>query len=384
MTERYRAECTTESTLAISRQSHPYRAKIDVTTMKNLESLLKAAAQVIVDCQEDSGAFPAAPDFEHYQYCWFRDGSFIADAMSRAGYVGAAEAFFDWGAKVIGERSKRILAGDKLDARFTYGGQEVTDEEWQNFQLDGYGVWLWSLRRHIKRHNRSVERYRVPAALAQYYLVTHWQQPCVDWWEERTGVHAATLACIYAGLKEWSHPEAQAVKDAIKLSAEPRVDSSLLIVGILGAVDEKEFQSTLERIELENVSFGRGVYRYRGDKYYGGGEWPVLTAMLGWYYLKIGRVDEARQKLSWISERIRDHHIAEQYQENLLDVKSYQKWVDRWGAPANPLLWSHAMFITLGYEILAHDDPKRYGKPPKRIAIKTAVETKKSKKKTPA
>jgi len=38
---------------------------------------------------------------------------------------------------------------------------------------------------------------------------------------------------------------------------------------------------------------GGGVHRYATDTYYGGGEWVLLTAWLGWYYTKIGANEKA-------------------------------------------------------------------------------------------
>ena len=34
------------------------------------------------------------------------------------------------------------------------------------------------------------------------YLREHWRYPCVDWWEEREGVHAATVGSIWAATRD--------------------------------------------------------------------------------------------------------------------------------------------------------------------------------------
>ena len=44
-----------------------------------------------------------------------------------------------------------------------------------------------------------------------------------------------------------------------------------------------------------------GVYRYRGDTFYGGGEWPILTAWLGWVEAAGGDAAVRRQRLDWIA-----------------------------------------------------------------------------------
>jgi isomaltose glucohydrolase len=321
---------------------------------QSLRELVDQSANVILEYQQNSGAYPASPNFKVYNYSWFRDGAFIADGISRAGKVESAERFFNWCSSIIVQRREHILSGGKLDARYTYEGQESSDD-WETFQLDGYGTWLWAMKGHAARHGRSLDAYQEAAGLTQHYLATHWQEPCIDWWEERKGVHSASLACIYAGLKAYEHPEAEAVKQAIDLSNE-RTDSSLLVCALFDAVSDEAFAPTLAKIEQELISPGGGVYRYRDDVYYGGGEWPVLTNMLGWYYMKLGRKEDARAKLDWTRSHIGDNGwIAEQSQDYLLHSEEYEPWIQRWGQPANPLLWSHAMFQTLACEYMANE-----------------------------
>jgi len=319
-------------------------------TDNDIDTVCEKSAAVITAYQQPQGAYPASPNFINYQYSWFRDGAFIADGMSRAGHIESAERFFTWCARIVNDRRDYILDGGTLDARYTYDGHE-SSEAWETFQLDGYGTLLWAMKQHAIRHHRNIEQFQEAAGLIQHYLATHWQEPCFDWWEERKGRHAASLACIYAGLKAYEHPEAEAVRTAINISQE-RTDASLLICALFDAVDRETFAPLLTRIETELVSRDGGVYRYRDDTYYGGGEWPVLTAMLGWYYVRLGRLNDAEQKLSWIVAQMQDNGwIAEQSQTNLLHPEHYDPWVEKWGEPANPLLWSQAMLLNLASEL---------------------------------
>ncbi len=321
---------------------------------EQLNQLIDQSADVIAEFQQPSGAYPASPNFKNYQYSWFRDGAFIADGMSRAGRVESAERFFGWCAGIMTGRREHILSGGKLDARYTYDGQE-SSEAWDAFQLDGYGTWLWAMRQHADRHGRSLDAFADAAGLAQHYLASHWQEPCADWWEERHGLHAASLACIYAGLQAYEHPEAVAVKAAVSLAKE-RKDASLLICPLVGALSDEDFAPMLARIETGLVSPDGGVHRYRDDSYYGGGEWPVLTAMLGWYYDRLGRQDDAVANLDWLVNHIEPNGwLPEQSQDDLLHPHEFEPWVKRWGEPANPLLWSHGMFLTLATSLRASD-----------------------------
>ena len=99
---------------------------------------------------------------------------------------------------------------DYLPARYSLDGTRQVDD-WWNFQVDGYGTWLWALERHLARHRR---RGRAPYAdavdVAVRYLFATGTDTCRDWWEEnRDEIHVATLAGVAAGLRPppgWAPP----------------------------------------------------------------------------------------------------------------------------------------------------------------------------------
>lgn len=302
-------------------------------------SLGSRSIEVIRAGQALSGAYLACPDFAPYRYCWFRDGAFIADAMSRVGEVTSAERFFDWCGSVIAERAEAIEAGGRLHARYTVEGRE-SREEWPTFQVDGYGLWLWALRQHLDRHGRPDSRWERPVGLTLEYLRRHGGEPCVDWWEEREGLHAATLASVAAGLEAWG-------ERAELPEPDERLDASLLALPLLGKAD-----APLAELEARLVSPGGGVHRHAEDTYYGGGEWLLLTAMLGLAYALAGREADARAKLEWVEARAtQSGELPEQSQDHLLAPDCYEPWVEKWGPPPSPLLWSHAMHLTLESEL---------------------------------
>jgi GH15 family glucan-1,4-alpha-glucosidase len=314
------------------------------------ERRAKHIAFSILKDQHSSGAYPASPTFPMYQYGWFRDGSFTADAMSSIGEIASAERFFDWCRTVVVAQRDAIYSGETLDTRYNYDGSRP-EGEWASFQLDGYGVLLWALKQHNFRHNRSLEPYSELIATVQYYLSIHWNEPCYDWWEERMGSHSATLACIYAGLHAFDHPKAAAVKNAIHFDEE-RTDASLMACLFFDAVTADAFAPTLSKIEAKLVSEDGGVFRHAEDTYYGGGQWPVVTALLGVCYAKLGRNQEARQKLDWCLRKAQDNGwLPEQESSRQLHPDTYESWVHKWGLPANPLLWSQAMTVKLYCEL---------------------------------
>lgn len=281
--------------------------------------LRRRSVETILAGQSREGGYVASPTFPPYAFSWLRDGSFIADAMSRVGELESAEAFFGWAARIVED-------GLGFDARYTLDGRP-DESEWPHRQPDGWGLWLWAMRTHCARHGRP-HRWGTAAAATERHLQAVREQPCVDWWEEREGVHAATLACIAAGLD-----------DDLDLSAAvDRLDASLLVLPFLGfgPVDVSPL-----------VSPGGGVHRHLDDTFYGGGEWLLLTAMLG-----LAEPERATECLAWVEAHANaDGTLPEQSQDHLLAPHMLQPWIDKWGPPPCPLLWAHAMFLTLAHEV---------------------------------
>ncbi len=285
----------------------------------SIAELRRRSVEVILAGQSPEGGYVASPTFDPYGYSWLRDGSFIADAMSRVGEVGSAERFFDWTAAIVGR-------GLGFDTRYTLDGRR-DESEWPRVQHDGWGLWLWAVRTHCERHGRRHRWLEATEATARWLELARYE-PCVDWWEERDGVHAATLACIAAGLG-----------DALDLSrAQERLDASLLVLPFLG----------FEGVDVSPlVSSGGGVHRHPDDVYYGGGEWLLLTALHG-----LAEPEHGRECLAWIAAHSTpEGHLPEQSQDHLLAPDQYEPWVRKWGPPPCPLLWSHAMFLTLAHEL---------------------------------
>ncbi len=355
-----------------------------------LVDLARHSIEIILANQAPTGAYVASPNFGVYRYCWLRDGAFIADAMSRAGQVASAEAFFGWCARVLTSRrtqveslvarrdaGQAIPVADFLHARYSLDGSE-SDAEWWNFQLDGYGAWLWALNAHVERHDRSIEPFADGAQLSAAYITAFWDRPSYDWWEEHPDhLHTSTLASIFAGLRateRWpavSHVVRDAAAEAadrIKLAVRSdasrlghltkwiggtAIDASLVAVSTpfdLVAPDDPLMQATTEAIETGLVHQG-GVHRYATDTYFGGGEWLLLSALLGWHHLRSGDASGAVRQLEWVAAQATPaRELPEQVDTHLLAPTAEQAWLDRWGPIATPLLWSHAMYLTLAIE----------------------------------
>ncbi len=348
-------------------------------------SLYEHSISIIVNNQHSSGAYVASPSFAPYRYCWFRDGAFIAYAMDLVGEHESARRFHEWVGQIVLRYESKIsrcienaqrgitpTGKECFHCRFTLEGIEGGNE-WPNHQLDGLGTWLWALTQHLKMSGVSAipESWQRAVALVREYLMALWPFPCFDCWEENGDrIHIYTLAAIYGGLQAvaelWGDLAASETAEEIrsfvlenavheghlvKFVGSPEIDANLLGVGIpyrlLGA-EERLMRDTVARIEDELRSPGGGLHRYQGDTYYGGGEWILLTAWLGWYYVGAGHVDRAQGIKAWVEAQATPHgDLPEQVPVNLNDPSYYPVWVDRFGTIATPLLWSHAMYLIL-------------------------------------
>lgn len=371
-----------------------------------MESLYNNSLRFIKQGQSESGAYIACPNFPTYHYCWLRDGSFIAHAMDTAGEFDSAEAFFRWvgctiqkyGAKVENVRHRLevglpIGKDNVLHTRYTLDGNEVTvDSIWGNFQIDGYGTWLWALAEHVRRSGdiSLLKELSEPVQITLRYLELVWKLPNYDCWEEHPEyLHPYSLATVFVGFDSiaslvragWMdacpvavNELARQVKDFLvkyavydghlvkhilpeRMGESPKpipqsgVDSSLIGIAVpynVLLLDNPVVQATIQAIEADLHRSDGGVYRYKTDVYYGGGEWILLTAWLGWYYAVIGKKEQAESLCAWIEAQAdADGYLAEQVSDHMLAPRHFEPWLNKWGPVASPLLWSHAMYIIL-------------------------------------
>jgi isomaltose glucohydrolase len=360
--------------------------------LARLSRLVVQSHAIITRHQHPNGAYPAAPTFSAYQkYAWFRDGAFTADGVSRFGDVESASAFHDWCDQVLRARRNtvdsllKLAAGGErpasdamLPARLALTGTDGEDD-WWNFQLDGYGTWLWAVTAHADRHGLALNPWLAGIEVATDYLTGFWAEPCYDWWEEHPSYqHVSTLGAIYAGLRavadvaaldqarrHTAHLAAGAIRELVladgvvdgrltKWLGSTAVDASLLACvvpfSLLNPADPRAANTV--RAVQEELTSGYGVHRYRADVFYGGGQWPLLTCLLGWNLHAAGDAAGAHKCLAWVAEQAdATGQLPEQVRHHLLAPTHEQKWIKQWGPVAKPLLWSHGMYLTLAAEL---------------------------------
>jgi len=353
-------------------------------TRSPADPLIAASIRVIADGQAHSGAFIASPNFPQYGYAWLRDGAYCALAMDAVGERASSRAFHLWTACVIDAQRTRILdlvarlrAGEVFDGaamlptRYTLlgGAENEPEDAWPNFQLDGYGTWLFALHSHLGGADPAA--FRPAVELAAEYVAASWELPCYDYWEEfGDRRHTSTLAAIAAGLRAASRmldrPDLDETANAVvrfiqtscvsggsfvKGPKDDRLDASLISLATpFGLIDERDptLLATVEGIRTSLASPSGGIRRYLGDSYYGGNPWLLLTAWLGWHDRLQGNVGGYSHARDWV----RAHQgscgwLPEQILDEAQDPSAVQPWVNRWGPVADPLLWSHAKYLLM-------------------------------------
>jgi hypothetical protein len=158
--------------------------------------LIGRSIRAILQNQADNGAIVASPDFEQYDFCWLRDGSFASFALDLVGEYQASARYHAWTNQAIIAITEQIdgaiedrRAGRDPDlsnmppARFTMEGKVVVDG-WPNFQIDGYGTWLWSLGKHLELSNENElpDSFRQTVRTVARYLSEYAFVPCFDVW----------------------------------------------------------------------------------------------------------------------------------------------------------------------------------------------------------
>ena len=180
--------------------------------------LFKRSLLVLRTQIDNGGAILAANDSDimqfsrdTYSYMWPRDGALVANALDMAGFSDVARWFYIFCSKVLTEEGyfyhKYNPDGSPASSWHPW---VLKGNRAMPIQEDETALVVWALWRHYYRY-RDIEfirplwvdvvqkaadfmaRYRDPR--------TGLPLPSYDLWEERWGVHAFTVATVYAGLK---------------------------------------------------------------------------------------------------------------------------------------------------------------------------------------
>ena len=374
---------------------------------------LKKSLLVIRTQIDHGGAIIAANDTDitslardTYSYMWPRDGALVAHALGLADQENLAEQFFNFCARVLSAEGFFLhkynpdgsLASSWLPW-YENGERELPLQE------DETGLVLWALWEHFDKF-RDVEfikpLYHTLILNAADWMAgfrdptTGLPAPSWDLWEERRGVHAFTIAAVWAGLNAAANfSDAfgetdctlrwRSAADAIKAACDkylwqpsvnrfvrrltPRtdgafdidwtIDSGVCALFQFGmyAPDDPRIVATMLNVRdrLWIKSNVGGVARYENDYYHQvsqdianvpGNPWFICTLWLAEWYVAKAKTKEDLQPaldlLQWVERHaLTSGILAEQvhpYTDAPLSV--------------SPLTWAHAAFVTTTLEYL--------------------------------
>lgn len=191
---------------------HPIAALPESVQGLYRRSLLLVRSQI-----DHDGAIIAANDSDvmqysrdTYSYLWPRDGALVAAALDDAGVPDVSRRFFQFCADILSDH------GCLLHKYNPDGSPASSWHPWISLgqpqipiQEDETALVLWALWKHFHKY-RDIEfvspLWRRLIRPAGDFMIrfrdpqTHLPLPSYDLWEERWGVHAFTVAAVFAGL----------------------------------------------------------------------------------------------------------------------------------------------------------------------------------------
>ena len=371
-------------------------------------SLYKRSLLTIRTHVDDDGAIIGSTDWDiisfsrdTYAYCWPRDGALVAMAMDEAGYGALTRQFFKFCLRVLNPMDGYFLhkytpAGGLASSWHPWIG---ADKKLQlPIQEDETGLILMALWKHYQTY-RDIEFikpfYRPLIRATADFIVEHRNKDTglplasYDLWEERWGIHAYTIASVWAGLQaaanfasafnqhgfaEIYSLAANEIKTAASLhlwddsrnhfarslypagqssyDRDSTLDASTLALSLYGMVDPQDdmMRATARAIHERlwcQTEVG-GLARYENDPYHRvshdgpklpGNPWFISTLWLAQYYIAAAEsrsdLGRARDLLRWVEQfALGSELLAEQ-------VNPYG------GEPlsVSPLTWSHAEYV---------------------------------------
>ncbi|MFA5831449.1 MAG: glycoside hydrolase family 15 protein [Candidatus Paceibacterota bacterium] len=342
------------------------------------EEKIQEHLNILRSLQSESGLFPAAaPKTETgYDKAWLRDNFYTALCFEEAGDLETVKKVWRAILNLFLKHEDKINwaiehkpheTWQYIHARYNPETFEEYWEEWGNKQNDAVGAILFKLADLEIKGIAVLETEddkRIVQRLTDYLnSIEYWNDADNGVWEEYQERHASSIGAVVSALKKLSGlsfvkiPEGMIKngEDALKniLPRESKTkftDLSLLSLsypyGILGGEMENEI---LKNIEYHLMK-GRGVIRYKTDRYYNKNEidewseeaeWTMGFPWLAIIYARRGDLEKARFYLEKTEKILTpEHKLPELYLSNSEEPNKNI-----------PLAWAESLYIIALLEV---------------------------------
>jgi GH15 family glucan-1,4-alpha-glucosidase len=330
---------------------------------------------VLRNCCSTNGSIIASPDprtlksgGDTYNYCWWRDGSYIAKAMDEVGLYENTQRFLQFAV------DSQEAEGYFLHRHFPDGTVGSTWHPPPFLQIDQTASVISAAWHHFKRQGDLDELLDMWPLIkkAANFLESFTDErglplPSFDLWEEKKAVHTYSAAAVVHGLERAERISEQlgkargrwrkagermrrALVDVLwddtrgcfLKSVDPidrTLDASTLLAIKFGILDPREKQAERlvgaieKRLWVPKVG---GIARYENDQYYGHeNPWIICTLWLAEAHLLQGHVDRTRELIEWTAAKASPTHLLPEQ----LDARTGQD------TSVTPLAWSHSTFL---------------------------------------
>lgn len=393
-TQRLRGFATTGDPSRFEREAHRYwtnwlhrrNLKVPNELGEAARDLYHRSVFVMRDATSHNGSIIASPDTrslswggDTYNYCWWRDGAYIAKAMDEAGLYELTHHFLKFAQQTQHEQgywAHRHFPDGSFGSTwhpppFIQIDQtaSVVSAAWHHYKRRTDLDLLLDLWPMIKNAANFLANFRDPGT----------GLPAASWdlWEERNAIHAYSTAAVIHALERaariaeelgkepgrWREAGQEMRHAAVKhfwdsqhgfaRSLGPRddkTDASVLLALKLGLVpwtDEKA-RRTVDRVEEKLwVKATGGLARYEGDQYYGHqNPWIICTLWLAEARLMLGDAGRARELIGWCVK----HASPTQLLPEQVDARTGQP------TSVTPLVWSHSTFVDVVNKYRRHTE----------------------------
>ena len=314
-----------------------------------------------------------------YSYCWPRDGVYICKAFDILGMKKETEKFYKNFCKNTqspnGMWEQRFYTDGKLAPSWGYQIDEtasVVHGIYEHYCNTKDKKFLKDNLKMCEKAIKCLEKY-----IENIFAGNVKETLSYDLWEENEGIHAYSLASIFAAfqsmIKIYNILEEEFKDNRLKLEQDKeriaKLENYLLnikeyiiknfyddnkksfirnkdgkidisLVGLvypfkLFSPKEKKIVNTIEKMHLTLRTYTGGYLRYEGDRYKGGNPWVIANLWLANYYLDLGEKKKAEEYFKFSVIASTEHGFLPE-QVNNSNMKP--AWVIG-------LAWSHAMFI---------------------------------------